>query len=94
MNTILHAIKLYPQDFIDTLKARAETTPNEINKVNHKFLAHWIEISSWELVADLLGDPLYQRPLEGVIFTLNKYSSIDRRVWHDIAELYEEGELV
>ena len=28
MNTILDAIKLYPQDFIDTLKVRAETTPN------------------------------------------------------------------
>jgi hypothetical protein len=92
MKTLLEAIKQYPEEFIDTCLHRADTTPSEYNKVNHSFMAHWVKMGMWGLVSDLLVDPLYRKPLEGVVFCLNM--DYDYSIKSKIIELFEGGKLV
>lgn len=94
MNTILDAIKLYPQQFINTCYARSQSTPSPINKNNHLFLAQKIKENDWEMVEDRLTRAAYSKPLKGVIFCLERYSDIPNPVWHEIVKIYEEGKLV
>lgn len=81
MKTILEAIKLYPQKFIDTLQRRADTTPSEVNRENHLSLVSYIEQEDDLCIVLQLLDPTYYNPLEGVIFCLERYSGIDKDVW-------------
>ena len=94
MKTILEAIQQYPDQFIDTINARANTTPSEANKINHRFLSHWIKMEMWNLVGELLEDPLYHSPLSGVITCLTRYSDMERETFWEIFELLEEGKIV
>ncbi|AUR93535.1 hypothetical protein NVP1187O_222 [Vibrio phage 1.187.O._10N.286.49.F1] len=99
MKTILEAIQQYPDQFIDTINARANTTPSEANKINHRFLSHWIKMEEWEYVTTLLKDPTYSSltvssPLEGVICCLSRYSDMERETFWEIFELLEEGKIV
>jgi len=94
MKTILEAIQLYPQQFIDTCNARANTTPSEINKILHLHTAEMIKLANWVTVQERLFDSDYQKPLEGVIFCLKMYSNIENKTWHEICNLFEEGKLV
>lgn len=66
MNTLLDAIKLYPQQFINTLNSRARTTPIEINKSNHMLLALNIEAGQWDRVEHILNLPQYLTPHIGI----------------------------
>lgn len=92
MKTVLEAIQQYPQQSIDTLKARAERTPSSDNRINHLLMAVFISDGDWEEVSNLLQDPWYQKPLEGVIYCLDRYSDIDNNVWRQIVEVFEKGE--
>lgn len=92
MKTVLEAIQQYPQHFIDTLKVRADTTPSYDNRVDHLLMAVFISDEDWEGVGNLLQDPWYQKPLEGVIYCLDRYSDIDNNVWRQIVEIFEKGE--
>lgn len=94
MDTLLEAIQAYPDQFISTCRARANTTPNAANETNHLFMAHWIKKEMWDFVADLLIDPFYRSPLEGVVFCLDRYSEIDNTVWHQIVVLLNEEKFV
>ena len=90
MKTLLEAIQAHPEQFISTIEARADTTPSEVNKTNHLFMAHWIKMEMWEFVGELLTDLMYRKPLEGVVFCLDRYSDIDNNVWHLIVDLFNE----
>ena len=94
MKTILEAIQQYPDQFIDTINARANTTPNEFNKANHQVLAQWIKMEMWNPVGELLEDPMYYLPLEGVLACLTRYSDMEREAFWEIFELFEEGKIV
>lgn len=93
MNTILDAIKMYPQQFIDTCYARSQTTPSSTNKTDHLFMVHYIEREMWDFVADILKDPQYHKALKGVVLCLSQYSDIEGELWHEIVKLYEEGKI-
>lgn len=93
MNTLLDAIKLYPAQFINTLKARAMTTPCEVNKSNHLLLALNIKTGHWERVEHILTLPEYRKPLDGVVYCLKRYSDIEGEVWYNIADLLKQGKL-
>ena len=43
MKTILEAIQTYPDQFISTCRARANTTPSSENKTNHLSVAMFIK---------------------------------------------------
>lgn len=94
MKSILEAIKLYPQEFIDTLEARANTTPNEFNRDNHNVMITAIASKDWQQVQETITDSWYQKPLEGVIFCLDRYSDIDNTVWKEVVKLFKEGKMV
>jgi hypothetical protein len=94
MNTILDAIKMYPQQFIDTCYVRSQSTPSPLNKNNHLFLAEKIKENDWGMVEDKLTRAAYSKLLKGVILCLERYSDIDNETWHEIVKLYEEGKLV
>ncbi len=94
MKTLLEAIQTYPEQFISTLEARADTTPCEANKTNHLFMAHWIKMEMWDCMEELLTDTMYRKPLEGVTFCLDRYSDIDNNVWHQIVDLFNEEKFV
>ena len=94
MKTILEAIQQYPEQFISTCRARANTTPSEENKSNHLLMALNIASGDWSRVEHLLNHKGYCKPLEGVIFCLDTYSEIDNIVWHEIVNLFEEGKIV
>lgn len=94
MKSILEAIKLYPQEFIDTLEARANTTPNETNRINHLALQHAIVVEDWQHVEEVILDPWYHKPLGGVIFCLDRYSDTDNTVWKEVVKLFKEGKIV
>lgn len=95
MKTLLEAIQQYPEHFISTCKARADLeTPCENNRTTHTCMAILIEEKAWEGVDILLQRDYYQKPLEGVIFCLPRYSNIDQSSWGQIVNLFEEGKLV
>lgn len=92
MNSILEAIKLYPQEFIDTLEARANTTPNETNRINHLALQHAIAVKDWQHVGEVILDPWYHKPLEGVVFCLNMDYDFSEK--NKIINLFKEEKFV
>ncbi len=94
MKTLLEAIQTYPEQFISTLYARADTTHSEVNRMTHETLADSIELGLWENVEDIIQLGNYRKPLEGVIFCLDRYSDIDNNVWHQIVDLFNEEKLV
>ncbi|CAL9966464.1 hypothetical protein VPHF99_0113 [Vibrio phage F99] len=94
MKTILEAIQQYPDQFIDTINARANTTPSETNKFNHLMMSSLIQKQNWYTVSERLSHNNYRKPLEGVIFCLDTYSEIDNTTWHEIVNLFEEGKIV
>ena len=94
MKTILEAIQQYPDQFIDTINARAATTPSEDNRFNHLIMSSLIREEDWYEVAPRLLHSSYRKPLKGVIFCLDTYSEIDNTVWHEIVNLFEEGKIV
>lgn len=54
-----------------------------------------IKLQLWdEEVLQLLNEPFYRKPLEGVIFCLERYSEMDKDVWFEITKLWEGGKLV
>lgn len=61
MKTILEAIKIYNEEFIDTLQHRAETTPSALNKENHLSLISYIEQRDTHNIGLLLLDEWYQK---------------------------------
>lgn len=94
MNTILEAIQQYPEQFISTCRARANTTPSEENRTNHLVLSIAVNLEAWDQVEEILNIPSYRKPLEGVVFCLDTYSEIDRHVWSQIVDLFKEGKVV
>lgn len=92
MKTLLEAIKKHPQVFIDTCRARANTTPSVINKSNHLQIAIAIENSLWYHVERLLADCTYHKPLEGVVFCLKLDYDMSEK--GKIIKLFENGDLV
>lgn len=94
MKTLLESIQQYPDQFISTLHARADTTPSEENKRNHILLAAYIAGRYWESVIAILQLITYRKPLEGVIFCLDRYSEIDNNVWHQIVDLFNQEKFV
>ena len=94
MKTILEAIQQYPEQFISTCRARANTTPSSENKTNHLSVAMFIKMEEWEAVSSMITSNAYRKPLDGVIFCLDTYSEIDNAVWHEIVNLFEEGKIV
>lgn len=93
MLTILEAIKKYPDEFEITILARSRTTPSDQNRANHLALALAISYKAWDAVKSILEKPNYHRPLEGVIYCLNNYSSIDSSVHHVIVDLFSQGHI-
>ncbi len=94
MKTLLEAIQTYPEQFISTLEARADTTPCEDNKTNHLYLCCYISLNLWKEVEHLILKLEYRKPLEGVVFCLDRYSDIDNNVWHQIVDLFNEEKFV
>ncbi|CAH9013595.1 conserved hypothetical protein [Vibrio phage 424E50-1] len=94
MKTLLEAIQTYPEQFISTLHARANTTPSAVNRMTHETLADSIELGLWENVIDIIQLQNYRKPLEGVVFCLDRYSDIDNNVWHQIVDLFNEEKFV
>ncbi len=94
MKTILEAIKIYNKEFITTLKCRAETTPSAMNRENHLSLISYIEQRDYHNIGLQILEEWYQKPLEGVIFCLKRYSGMDKEVWMEIVQLWEDGKLV
>ncbi len=94
MKTILEAIQQYPEQFIDTCRARASTTPNVINKSMHLQMAIAIECKLFNKLKSLLEVSEYQKPLDGVITCLTQYSDMDHETFWKIFELLEEGKIV
>jgi len=94
MNTILDAIKMYPQQFIDTCYVRSQTTHNKDNAFLQLLMIEFIKYERWVGVEGMLSGKTYLKPLEGVIFCLERYSDIDNETWHEIVKLFEEGKLV
>ncbi|AUR89128.1 hypothetical protein NVP1121O_100 [Vibrio phage 1.121.O._10N.286.46.C4] len=91
MKTVLEAIKQYPQEFISTFKVRANTTPSKTNQANHLAASMAVESESWGALKNLLEEPCYRKPLEGVIYCLETYSGIDTLIWGEIVDLYKVG---
>ncbi len=94
MKTLLEAIQAHPEQFISTLKARADIMSSATNRDIHLHMADMIMLGNWVTVGERLFDTDYGKPLEGVIFCLDKYSDIDNNVWHQIVDLFNEGEFV
>ena len=94
MITLLEAIQQYPEQFISTCRARANTTPSMENKGNHLLMALSIESGDLLQVEHLLNHAQYRKPLEGVVYCLDHYSEIDNTVWHQIVDLFNEGKIV
>lgn len=94
MKTLLEAIQTYPEQFISTLQARADTTPSDTNREIHLHMADMIMLGNWVTVRERLFDIDYRKPLEGVVFCLDRYSDIDNNVWHQIVELFNEEKFV
>ena len=94
MKTLLEAIQQYPDQFISTLQARANTSPNPINESVHLTLADCIDMRMWNEVVDIIQLQKYRKPLEGVIYCLDRYSEIDNKVWHEIVDLFEQEKFV
>ncbi len=94
MKTLLEAIQAHPYKFISTLEARADTTPSPDNKFAHESMACYIYLNHWDEVEKLILDPMYRKPLEGVVFCLDRYSDIDNTVWHQVVDLFNEGKFV
>lgn len=94
MKTLLEAIQQYPDQFISTLQARANTTHSETNKANHKMLSIFIKSESWHKVEDMIQQPVYLKPFNGVIYCLDRYSEIDNKAWHQIVDLFEQEKFV
>jgi len=94
MKTLLEAIQQYPEPFISTLQARANTTPNPTNRSLHLTLADCIELHMWVEVEDIIQLQKYRKPLEGVVYCLDRYSEIDNNVWHQIVDLFEQEKFV
>jgi hypothetical protein len=94
MKTLLEAIQQYPEQFISTCRARANTTPSSENRVNHQLMAIFIDDENWDKVSEILEADYYRKPLEGVVFCLDTYSEIDNNAWEEIIDLFEEGKFV
>lgn len=94
MKTILEAIQTYPEQFISTLEARADTTPCTVNHNNHLLLCIYIDDENWCKLAEMLDASYYRKPLEGVITCLTRYSDMERETFWEIFELFEEGKIV
>lgn len=91
MLTVLEAIKKYPSEFESTCLARGRSTPSDENRNNHNALALAISNKDWNAAKTILDDPKYRHPLEGVIYCLNMYSSLDHSVHHVIVDMYSHG---
>ncbi len=94
MKTLLEAIQQYPDQFISTLEARANTTPNPTNRSVHLTLADCIDLRMWNEVEDIIQLVKYRKPFEGVIYCLDSYSEIDNTVWHEVVDLFEQERFV
>ena len=94
MKTILEAIQQYPEQFIDTINARANTTPSETNRFNHLIMASLIREEDWYEVVPRLLHSSYRKPLEGVVTCLTRYSDMEHETFWEIFELFEEGKIV
>lgn len=94
MKTLLEAIQQYPEQFIYTCRARANTTPSVINSMLHHELAERVERSKWQGVVEIITCADYRKPFEGVIFCLDRYSEIDNIVWNRIVDLFEQEKFV
>lgn len=92
--SVLHAIKLYPEEFKSALLARRSTSPITVNKKNHLKLHDAIEIMDWDAVDKIITNPEYRNPLKGVILCLNTYSGLELGTWYDICDLEENGNLI
>lgn len=93
MLTVLEAIKQYPQYFQLSCLGRSRTTPSDVNRKNHIDLAAAIEVKAWDEVKNILDKPQYYKPLEGVIYCLGDYSSIDNSVHHVIVDMFHQGHI-
>lgn len=93
MLTVLDAIKQYPQHFQLACLGRAGTTPSDVNRENHIDLAGGIEVKAWDVVKTILDNPEYRKPLEGVIYCLGNYSSIDNSIHHVIVDMFNQGHI-
>ncbi|CAM0048550.1 hypothetical protein VPHK406_0098 [Vibrio phage K406] len=94
MKTILEAIQQYPDQFIGTINARAETTPSETNRIAHLHMADMIMLGNWVTVKERLFDMDYRKPLDGVVACLTRYSDMEHETFCEIFELFEEGKIV
>lgn len=94
MKTLLEAIQQYTDQFISTLQARANTTYSNTNKGLHLLMNTHIVHEDWDSVKGLLMDEWYHKPLKGVVYCLDTYSEIEREVWFNIVELFENGDIV
>ncbi len=94
MKTLLEAIQTYPEQFISTLEARADTMSSATNREIHLHMKDMIMLGNWVTVGERLFDMDYGKPLEGVIFSLDRHSDIDNNVLHQIVDLYNEEKFV
>ena len=77
--TLLEYIKNYKKEFFNATISRYHTSPNKWNKERHIKLHTAIGDDDWDTVVDIISDPWYQNPLEGVICYI-AYYDIDSEV--------------
>ena len=91
--TLLQLIKRFSGEFSYTVSRRAMTTSSKTNKTNHEALSEAVDFEDWELVKSIINLPEYSKPLEGVIYCMSSYTSLD---FDDITlflDCYREGKI-
>ncbi len=97
MKTLVEAIKKYPGHFLSTFLKRAETTPSDYNRNQHRLLAEKVKEKDWNEVGKLISQPEYYSGLEGVVMCVrgrNLDNSFDLCDYDIIQELYREKKFV
>lgn len=94
MKSIEAAIKKFPQEFMTTIEARSQTTPNETNRLQHLAMYEAIGEENWDEVHEILCSRYSAGPLTGVVYCLETYSGIENEAWHEICALFEADAIV
>ena len=93
MKTLLQAMQLHRSLFLETVKMRLNTSTS--NKSLHLKMSYYLLNKDWEGVEAMLLDSYYQKPLEGVVYCLNKYNDLNNEDFHEIVtlEVYQYNEI-
>lgn len=94
MNSILDAIKQYPEAFIQTARSRANTSPSHMNRTNHIKLVNAIREQNWDEVSEIITNPYYYRAFEGVVHCLGLYGGLEHDQLYPILMLHENGMII